>query len=80
MTTEIVFSEERTDYLLDLFGKEVDDSGYIIDSETKERVKSTTDEYLQKDDLGYVGHNSVHFVEDDISTIIDYLSEESEQD
>lgn len=80
MTTEIVFKEERVDYLLELFNKKVDDEGYIIDEDSEERVRSTTDEYLQKDDLGFVGHNSVHFVEDDISAIVDFLGEQSEQE
>lgn len=77
MTTEIVFKEEQVDYLLELFDKEVDDAGYIIDRETEERVMSTDGDYLKKDDLGYVGHGSVHFVEDDISSIVDYLSSRS---
>lgn len=78
MATDIVFKEEQVDYLLDLFGKEVDDEGYIVDAETREREPSTDEDFIKKDDLGYVGHDSVHFVEDDISSIIEFLSEQSE--
>lgn len=78
METEIIFKEERSDYLLSLFDKEVNDKGYIVDVDSGNRVTSTSGDYLQKDDLGYVGHNSIHFVEDDISALVGYLDEQSE--
>lgn len=78
MASEIVFKEEQVDYLLNLFDKEVDDEGYIVDVESGERASSTEDAPIKKDELGFVGHDSVHFVEDDISSIVGYLSEQTE--
>lgn len=74
MTTDIVFERSRIDYLLDLFDKEVDDQGYIVDSETGERVLSSDGTPLKPDDLGVVGHGSEVLVEDDFTSLVDYVT------
>lgn len=75
MTTDIVFERSRIDYLLDLFDKEVDDQGYIVDAKTGEKVHSSDGNPLKADDLGVVGHGSEIFVEDDFTSIVDYVTD-----
>lgn len=75
MTPDIVFERSRMDYLLDLFGTEVDEEGYVVDASTGERALSTDGDPLKADDLGVVGHGSEVLVEDDFTAIVDYVTD-----
>lgn len=75
MTPDIVFERSRMDYLLDLFGTEVDEEGYVVDASTGERVLSTDGDPLKADDLGVVGHGSEVLAEDDFTAIVDYVTD-----
>ena len=74
MSTDIVFEESRIEYLLDLFDKDVDDEGYIIEADTQKRVTSSDGNEIKPADIGVVGHGSEIFVEDDFTSIVDYVS------
>lgn len=77
MSTELVVEPEKVESVLPLLGNRLDEEGYIVDIESGERVKSTDDEYLTLDEIGYIGHGSVEPVRNDISSIVEYLSVEN---
>ncbi|MCL9815266.1 hypothetical protein [Natranaeroarchaeum aerophilus] len=74
MPQEIVFKEERLEYVLDALDRGVDDEGFVVDSE-KERILATDGEPIKAEDIGYIGHGSTDFVRNDISRIREYLQE-----
>lgn len=74
MPQEIVFEEERLEYVLDALDRGIDDDGFVVDSEG-EQILATDGEPIKAEDIGYIGHGSTDFVRDDISQIREYLHE-----
>ncbi|MFD1527530.1 MULTISPECIES: hypothetical protein [Halobacteriales] len=72
MPQEIIFGEEKREYVLDALNREVDDDGFVV-KPNGERVLATDGEPIKADDIGYIGHGSTDFVRDDISEIRKYL-------
>ena len=80
MTAEIVFSQERLEYLADLFGKYIDDDGFLRESEDDELVRDEyDDDPIKASDLGIVSHNSEHFVRDDVSNLLQHAKQEDDE-
>lgn len=77
MTPEIVIERERIEYVLDAFGYDVNDDGFIVDSDTRTPVESTSGNPIRKNELGMAGNGSVDFVEDDISALTSYLRDQT---
>lgn len=76
MTPELVFGEDRAEYLADLFDKDVTEEGYLRDREDGEIVTDEeTGDRLRLDDIGVVYKNSEHFVKDDVGEIFNYATE-----
>lgn len=81
MSPDIVFEESRTDYLLDLFDKEEDDEGYIVDPESDQRVTPPgSDKPIKTGDLGVVGRGSEIFVKDEVDSIVEFVNDQHEND
>lgn len=81
MSPDIVFEESRLDYLLDLFDKEEDKEGYIIDPEEDRRVTPPgSSQPIKKEDLGVVGHGSEIFVEDEADSIVEFVNRQHDDD
>jgi len=74
MPQEIVFEEERREYVLDALNRGIDDEGYVVNPDG-DRVVATDGEPIKAKDIGYIGHGSTDFVRDDISQIREYLHE-----
>jgi len=74
MSTELVVESGKLEALLPLFGAAVNDEGYIVDIESGEIIESPSGDRLTTDEVGYIGHGSVEPVENDISSIVSYLS------
>lgn len=76
MPSEIVFSEDRLEYLADLFGKYIDEEGFLRDAEDDELVHDEyDDEPVEADDLGIVHHGSEHFVRDDVDNLLQHAKQ-----
>lgn len=81
MGPDIVFEENRVEYLLDLFDKEEDSDGYILDPEKGVRVTHRdTDEPIKVKELGVVGKGSQIFVKDEVDSIVDFVDSQHELD
>lgn len=81
MSPDIVFEESRMDYLLDLFDKEEDEEGYIVDPEEGQRVTPPgSNKPIKTEDLGVVGRGSELFVEDEVDSIVEFVNEQHEND
>lgn len=81
MSPDIVFEESRTDYLLDLFDKEEDEDGYIVDPEKNQRVTPPgSDKPIKTEDLGVVGRGSELFVKDEVDSIVELVNSQHEND
>jgi hypothetical protein len=79
MSPDIVFEESRLEYLLDLFDKDVDREGYIVDPETDRRVTpQNSDDPIKAEELGVVGHSSEIFVEDEVESIIEFVNSQKD--
>jgi hypothetical protein len=75
--TEIVVSEERIEFALDLFDWHVDEEGYVVDEEGEYAPVKNRDR-IQVSDIGYFGKDddgNPILVEDTISEIVDHLSD-----
>lgn len=81
MGPDIVFEESRINYLLDLFDKEEDEEGFIVDPERDKRVTPPdSDTPLKTEDLGVVGHGSEIFVRDEVDSIVEFVNRQHEDD
>ncbi|QGA81808.1 hypothetical protein [Halomicrobium sp. LC1Hm] len=79
MSPEIVFGDDRKEYLADLFDKDITEEGYLRDRDSGEIVTDDeTGDYMTIDDLGIVYQNSEHFVKDDVGDILHYATEVEE--
>lgn len=74
MVQEIVFEDERREYVLDALDREIDDDGFVVYPDG-ERVLATDGEPIKAEDIGYIGHGSTEFVRDDITQIREYLQD-----
>lgn len=76
MPSKIVFSEDRLEYLADMFGKYIDEEGFLRDSEDDELVRDEYDgEPVKADEIGIVQHGSEHFVRDDVDNLLQHAKQ-----
>lgn len=61
-------------FILNSIGKEVDQEGYVIDSETKERVLLPSGEELLFKDFAGVKKGSEIFIKSDIISLVEYVN------
>lgn len=69
-------NDANIDILLEQFNKEIDEEGYIIDKETRERVRCRyTNKELKKETLGGILPGSDIFIEDSDIAYAEYIME-----
>jgi hypothetical protein len=83
MGPDIVFDDSRTEYLLDLFDLDTDSSGYLVDENSRERIRvdpetgrrvdGSRGEEIRVDELGVIKNGSQIFVENDLDSLIEYV-------
>ena len=61
-------------FILQSIGKELDEEGYVIDSETKERVLLPNGEELLFKDFAGVKKGSEIFIKSDITSLVEYIN------
>lgn len=81
MSPDIVFEESRVDYLLDLFDKEEDEDGYIVDPEEDRRITHEgTENPIKTEELGVVGCGSQIFLKDEVDSIVEFVNSQHDSD
>lgn len=66
----ILFTESAIPLILEAFGKEVDENGFVVDSETKEPIHTNEDVMLEASRFGGLKKGSEIFMKDDLNSIM----------
>lgn len=69
----IYFSEKNIPLILEAFGKEVNDDGYLIESESKDLILTPDNEEIHISKFGGLKKGSEIFLKKDLSTIIELV-------
>jgi len=67
----IIFDSSAKKFILEVFGKTIDNENFIIDSNTRERVLSINGEELTLDDFAGIGKGSLLFIKKDLPSIVE---------
>lgn len=79
MSTTLTFDETAAEYIIEAFGKDVDDEGYVIDPENGERETIDAGEELHIDHFAGVEEGSIIFLDDDFNTLVEHVKRRREQ-
>ncbi|MFB6208805.1 MAG: hypothetical protein ABEJ56_01555 [Candidatus Nanohaloarchaea archaeon] len=71
--TKVTFEKDAIEGVLEVFDKEVDEDGYIVESESGERILDREGENIKKDELGGVKKGSEIFLNDNFSSLVDFV-------
>lgn len=69
MTKTLTFECGAEEYLLKVFGNEIDDEGYIMNTERDERETTPDGNEIHIEDFGGVEKGSTLYLEDDIVSV-----------
>lgn len=69
----IVFDSSAKKFVLETFGKTVDNDNFIIDKTTGEKVLSPDGEEVIFDEFAGIGKGSLLFIKKDLPSIIDLV-------
>jgi len=72
---DFILSKNQLKILLEKIGNSVDEEGYIIDRETKERVQTNDFDEITVKKLGAILPGSKVFIKKNIASFSQYLSE-----
>lgn len=78
MSTTLTFDENAAEFILESFGAEIDDEGFIINPETGERETVTDSEELHKDHFSGVEKGSIIYLDDDFNTLVEHVKRRRE--
>lgn len=73
MSTTLTFDESAAEFVLESFGRAVDDEGYVIDPETGRRETTENGEDIHKDEFTGVENGSIIFLDDDFTTLVNHV-------
>lgn len=73
---QVVFSEDTKDFILEIFGKKVDDDGYIVEKDTGSRVITPEGNFVRNEDFAAVVPGSEVFVTNDMPSLLKYANRE----
>lgn len=73
MPTTLTFEESAAEFVIESFGRSVDDSGYIINPETGERETTPEGGEIHIDDFAGVEKGSEIFLDDDFTTLVNHV-------
>lgn len=80
MSLEITFTEGAIEPVLEAFGKRIDTDGYIIESDTGERVLTPENNEIKADNLAVLAEGSDVFIEDNFVSLVNYYHDNDEED
>lgn len=78
MTPTLTFDESAADYILDAFGKEIDDDEFVVDSEKRSRETTEHDTEIQKEHFAGLEEGSIIFLDDDFNTLVEHVKRRSD--
>lgn len=73
MSPSVTFDDSAVEFILSEFDKSVDEEGYIIESETGERVLTPNGEEITAEEFGGIAEGSEIFIEDNFVSILDHV-------
>lgn len=73
----IVYDYKTKDFILELFDKEKDSEGFIVEKETGDRVIKPSGEFVRYDDFVGVTPGSEIFLTNDLPSLIKYANREA---
>lgn len=74
MSTEIAFNESASKAILEQFDKTVDDSGYVVEEDTGNRVLTPDGEELPLKQFAGIAKGSEIFIEDNFVSLINHVN------
>ena len=66
----ITFQPEARNYVLNLLGKAVDEEGYVIEKDSRERVVTPDGDEVQVSEFAGVHKGSMVFVKKDLASVL----------
>lgn len=79
MSTTLTFDESAAELILQSFGKDVDEEGYVIDPVTGERETTESGDEILKEDFAGVEKGSIIFLDDDFNSIVDHVKRQRKE-
>ena len=67
---KILFTKKSLPYILEAFGKTINDDGIIIDAATKEPIQTPDGEFIEANKFGGLKKGSEIFLKDDLYSIM----------
>ncbi len=67
---KILFNEQSLPFILEIFGKTINEDGFIIDMNTGEPIQTPEGDFLTKEKFGGIKKGSEIFLKDDLLTVI----------
>jgi hypothetical protein len=75
--SHISFDDSSKEFVLGILGKSIDSEGYIIESDTGNRVLYQDGEPIHSDDFGGVRKGSEIFFKNDLPSVLNAIQEAS---
>lgn len=73
MSPDLTFDESAVEYILEEFDKDIDEEGFIVEADSRERVLTPGGEEVPVSEFGGIAKGSEIFVEDNFASLIDYV-------
>ena len=67
---KILFNKQALPYVLEIFGKSINDQGFIVDAETGKLIITPDDEPITPEEFGAIKKGSEIFLKKDLLTTI----------
>lgn len=73
MSATLTFDETAAQSILEEFGRDIDDEGYVMNPETGKRITNEDGIEIHKDHFAGVERGSVIILDDDFNTLVDHV-------
>lgn len=78
MSTSLTVDDSATDFILEVFDKDVDDEGYIFNADGN-RVTTPEGKELKKEEFAGVEKGSTIYLDDDFTTLVEHVKRRSQE-
>jgi len=69
----VTFDESAAEFVIESFGREVDEEGYVVDPQTGERETTPGGEEIKAEEFAGVEKGSVLFLDGDFTSLVDHV-------
>lgn len=73
MSETLTFDESAAEFVLESFGRSVDEEGYVVDNETGERETTEGGNEIHRKHFAGVEDGSIIFLDDDFNTLVRHV-------